>query len=304
MNKSFTLIEILVVIVVIGILSAFILVGVSSITNSANINKSKALSDSIRNSLLISLFSELKLDNNANDSWKSNNGTLYGSPLFDTNNNCIENECLIFDGNDDYIDLGSDPSLVSIFDNGNKFTYSLWFYPVEYPDANWQWLVCKAFTSHVIPYYQFDLRIRGGLSDFRVVNYIWRNDILGAYLPSVSSGNGSIKINTWNYVAVTVDLSANESKIYLNGDLKQSVSGATGTYSNYNTPLTLGTDKNMPVSPTYAFNGKIDHFNLYSDTISSFKTKENYYSGLNRLLVKNYFNKEDYSLNVFNIVNH
>jgi prepilin-type N-terminal cleavage/methylation domain-containing protein len=42
MNKSFTLIEILVVIVVIGVLSAFILVGMSSITSSANIAKSQA----------------------------------------------------------------------------------------------------------------------------------------------------------------------------------------------------------------------------------------------------------------------
>ncbi|HNP79387.1 MAG TPA: LamG domain-containing protein, partial [Candidatus Pacearchaeota archaeon] len=275
-------IEILVVIVVIGVLSAFVLVGISSITNSANINKSKAFSDSVRNSLLIYLFSELKLNNNANDSWKSNNGTLYGSPLFDIESNCIENECLIFDGNNDYIDLGNNPSLVSIFDNGNKFTYSLWFYPVEYPNTEWQWLVCKAFTSHISPYYQIDLRIRGGSSDFRVVNCVW-NEAVGNYLPSVSSGNGSIKINTWNYVVATVDLSAKENRIYLNGVLKELRSGTTGTYSNYNTPLTIGIDKNIPVSPTYAFNGKIDNFNLYSDVIPSSKIKENYYLGLSKL---------------------
>jgi len=73
MSNSFTLIEILVVIVIIGILSAFILVGMSSITNSANIAKGKAFADSTRNSLLGNLKAEIKLDEgtgqNIGDSW-------------------------------------------------------------------------------------------------------------------------------------------------------------------------------------------------------------------------------------------
>jgi len=52
MNKSFTLIEILVVIVVIGILSAFVLVGMSSITSSANIAKVQAFINSMDNAII------------------------------------------------------------------------------------------------------------------------------------------------------------------------------------------------------------------------------------------------------------
>jgi len=48
-EKSFTLIEILVVIVVTGILSSFVLVGMSSITNDARIAKVKAFANSVRN---------------------------------------------------------------------------------------------------------------------------------------------------------------------------------------------------------------------------------------------------------------
>ncbi len=80
MSKSFTLIEILVVIVVIGVLSAFILVGMSSISSKANIAKSQVFINSIDNSLLTSRVAYWKLDEGAgtttSDSWGVSLGTL------------------------------------------------------------------------------------------------------------------------------------------------------------------------------------------------------------------------------------
>jgi prepilin-type N-terminal cleavage/methylation domain-containing protein len=57
-ENSFTLIEILVVIVVIGILSSFILIGINSINENARITKIKVFANSLRNSLLTDIVFE------------------------------------------------------------------------------------------------------------------------------------------------------------------------------------------------------------------------------------------------------
>jgi prepilin-type N-terminal cleavage/methylation domain-containing protein len=97
LRKSFTLIEILVVIVVVGVLSAFILVGMSSITSSANIAKGKAFINSMDNSLLLSRVSEWKLDNSTGaDSWSGKTATLVNSPTLTSN--CAQDSCYTFNG--------------------------------------------------------------------------------------------------------------------------------------------------------------------------------------------------------------
>jgi len=53
MKKSFTLIEILVVIVIIGILSAFIIVSMSGVSQKATIAKGQAFANSLKNALMI-----------------------------------------------------------------------------------------------------------------------------------------------------------------------------------------------------------------------------------------------------------
>ena len=123
MNKSFTLIEILVVIVVIGIISSFIIVGLSSVSDKANIAKGQAFSNSLRNSLLMNLVSEWKLDEGTGsttlDSWGSNTGTLGTSTIGDAaeptwTTDCVSGKCLSFDGTDDYVDCGNPDNLNNI----------------------------------------------------------------------------------------------------------------------------------------------------------------------------------------------
>jgi prepilin-type N-terminal cleavage/methylation domain-containing protein len=80
LKQAFTLIELLVVIAIIGILSGLIVVSMSGVTQKATIAKAQVFSNSLRNSLMLNLISEWKLDGNANDSWSGgNNGTWYGS---------------------------------------------------------------------------------------------------------------------------------------------------------------------------------------------------------------------------------
>jgi prepilin-type N-terminal cleavage/methylation domain-containing protein len=60
--SAFTLIELLVVIAIIGILSALIIVGMSSTTQKATIAKAQVFSNSLRNSLMNNLISEWKFN--------------------------------------------------------------------------------------------------------------------------------------------------------------------------------------------------------------------------------------------------
>lgn len=113
MNKSFTLIEILAVVLIMGILSSFIVVHLDSVGGLFKDRKGIAFSNFIKNSLLMNLVSEWKLDGDSSDSWFINNGTMnnfLGDP-WKTGTDCIIGPCLSFDGEDDWVDCGSDPSL-------------------------------------------------------------------------------------------------------------------------------------------------------------------------------------------------
>jgi prepilin-type N-terminal cleavage/methylation domain-containing protein len=110
-KQSFTLVEILVVIVIIGILSSFIFFTINDSVEKASIAKSKMFSESIRNNLLLNLVSEWKLDGNANDSWGSNNGTPT-SVSYEAEANCVSGQCASFGGSTSYI-LGNASSLAT-----------------------------------------------------------------------------------------------------------------------------------------------------------------------------------------------
>ncbi|MFA6374227.1 MAG: prepilin-type N-terminal cleavage/methylation domain-containing protein, partial [Candidatus Paceibacterota bacterium] len=65
MNKSFTLIEILVVIVIVGIISAFIIISMAGISSKANIAKGQTFSNSLKNALMLNMIAQYELDGDA-----------------------------------------------------------------------------------------------------------------------------------------------------------------------------------------------------------------------------------------------
>ncbi len=279
MNKSFTLIEILVVIVVIGILSAFVLVGMNSITESASIAKSKAFSNSLRNSLLTGLVSEWKLDGNANDSWGSNNGTWSGPAGSNTTANwrpeseCVSGECLHFDGTDDYIGINK-PDIT------NEITIEEWIYLTRTDGSqgsfgafsSWNPASASFLIWHDphggINYARF--RIQGETNYSTIINYT------------------STIINKWTHVAATYSQNQGKVSVYINGlrltqvDFSENISYPVlnwriGTYGG-----------------TSYFGGKIDEVKIYKEAVSGFKIKNNYFVGLNGLYKNNGITKIEY----------
>ncbi|GMX58789.1 MAG: hypothetical protein MCSN_4430 [Candidatus Microsyncoccus archaeolyticus] len=280
MNKSFTLIEILVVIIVVGILSSFILVGMSSISESANIAKSKAFSDSLRNSLLTNLVSEWKLDEGtgttAYDSWGTNNGTLTNGPTWVTSG-CVSNNCLSFDGTDDYISIN--PFSLS----GDKLTFEFWLKCSQ--QSYHQTILGDGSQSNTVGYI-FIYRESTG----RAILFQFADGTAWRY---VSSGNFFIgSENVLVHLTITSDYTNRIIKFYKNGVLfSQPVVSYPMLFPSVSRTRYLGSYN----SGSHRFNGLMDDIRIYNDIVSSLKIKQNYYSGLNNLIVRDNINNEEYT---------
>jgi prepilin-type N-terminal cleavage/methylation domain-containing protein len=263
-QKSFTLIEILVVIVVIGVLSAFILVGMSSITNSANIAKGKAFLNSMDNSLLLARVSQWKFDEavgstTVNDSWGINTGTLSGAaPLaqFQTTG-CPSNNCLSFDGTDDYV----------LFNNA--FGYSTWSFSA--------WIKPTVPISGVAPVYGIYSILEGNINE------------------SAISINGSgLTIYVTQIVAFNFNNNPGWHNViysYNGTQLTGIVDGNTSGTITIANPLSIVKQHRIGIRAdgggVSVFNGSIDDVRIYNQAIPTSEIQQNYYIGLNKLLLNN-----------------
>jgi len=300
MNKSFTLIEILVVIVVIGVLSAFILVGMSSITSSASIAKSQAFVNSINNSLLLARVSQWKLDEvsstTTSDSWGTNTGTLkdtvacsfvapYKCPQSVTSG-CPSGNCLSFDGTDDYVDFGSDISLS--MGDGDQ-TVSLW---AKFDNAlapKHESLIYCGGASTGIDKDGYLIRRENGTSRLRCFFSDGSLDYTNGYL----SAAGSVVGNVWYNIVVVFDRAntVNDNiQAYING-VKQT--GSSVDISSW----TLNVRNSIPTyiggSSSYLA-GKIDDVRIYNQAIPTSQINQNYYAGLNKLLINSSIYVEEF----------
>jgi len=297
-QESFTLIELLVVIVIIGILAGVIMISTSSSIDKANFAKAQAFSSTVQNELLSNLVSEWTFDegptdvgnpatdNDVKDSWGINNGIIGGNPQVLAEDKCVHGKCLFFDGAGDYINLGN--NIVSIFDNGKIFTYSVWFNPQVTLTTAWQWIFCKAYTSHISPHYQVELRLRP-------------NNVLASYIYN-SSGSGylsglggNVTPKQWNHAVVVIDLSKNIHTVYINGNFKGKSSTPSGTYVNWNSDLAIAANDNIATSTTYDFYGYIDDVRIYNSALSSSQIKQTYIAGLDSMLSTQTISKEEYN---------
>jgi prepilin-type N-terminal cleavage/methylation domain-containing protein len=287
MKRSFTLIEILVVIVIVGVLSAFILVGMSSITSSANIAKGQAFANSLDNALLLNRVSYWKLDEvnmgTTSDVWGINTGTVTGATL--TSSGCVKNNCFSFDGSDDIVNFGNNASL---WMGTNDHTVSLW---VKFDNA----VAPQEETLFVC--------ILGGSGAGKAGYWLYRyytdrlyfrfSDGLISYINNYMTPTGAVGGNTWYYVVVTMDRDG-VAQAYINGQIQTgyslNISAQTGNLQNSDV-LRMGA---YSISQ-YRLAGKIDEPKIYHAITSVSLINEIYYSGINELLVGNEINKDEFN---------
>jgi prepilin-type N-terminal cleavage/methylation domain-containing protein len=284
-KQSFTLVEILVVIVIIGILSSFIFFTINDSVEKANIAKSKMFSESIRNNLLLNLVSEWKLDGDTTDSWGSNNGTWYGaggtitSETYLSESECVSGQCMDFDGTDDYINCGINTEL----DLLKKFSISIWFNPDSGGTTTFRALLRKALSNTQgwgVTFYDSDNHIIFWVSDGTALNY-------ELYTSSVVDSK-------WNYLTIVKDNYGSD-----NGELYFYINGKE-EISHNNIIDHVECDNPFKIGWTgdgwnKFFNGKIDEIQIYNTAISETAIKQNYLSGLNNLYAKGLISEIEYN---------
>ena len=277
-RKAFTLIELLVVIAIIGILSGLIVVSMGGMTQKATIAKSQVFSNSLRNSLMMNIVSEWKLDGNGKDSWGSNDCTLNAAT---SSNDCVQGSCYSFSGSASYASCGSVSSLSS-------GTVLVWIKPSGTYTASQVIMGASSGGADVSGRYNL------GAIHSTVCSSSWYTDIAnGTTAQYACSGevynSTNFPANQWVLLVVTYD--GSNIKFYKNGMLintvAQTVSGAgdaqmfsIGRIGTYN---------------GFYYYGSIDEVRIFNAAIPISQIKQQYYVGLNNLLMNGGIDAKEYS---------
>jgi prepilin-type N-terminal cleavage/methylation domain-containing protein len=282
-ERAFTLIELLVVIAIVGILVGLAVVSMSGATEGAKIAKSKVFSDSVRNSLLANRASEWRFDEGIGTSTAdligANAGILTGGPSWKSGADCVSGGCLNFDGNNDYIDAGSDVSLIL----ASGGTIETWV-NIRQLASSWGNVVL----------------MKGDGSSWANLHYVLLEDTGGDKIVfSVSDGTtytGSggpktptLTTNTWYYITATWN--STQKCIYLNGALSQCVNSTVMPKDTMDS-CHVNIGRSYPGS--YYFNGFIDDTRVYNSALTASAVRDRYLSGVERLLAKGRITNEDY----------
>jgi prepilin-type N-terminal cleavage/methylation domain-containing protein len=273
MNKSFTLIEILVVIVIIGILSGFIIVSMAGVSSKATIAKGQVFANSLKNALLINLLAQYKLDGDASDSWGGHAaGTVSGASSYSS---CVQGTCYNFDGVDDYIEL-ADSSDLRMASGG---TISAWIYPKTLGEGSVGRIVHKGTDINATNGY------RAQVSSSNTLRFV-----VNAGAVQTVSSNDAVKLNQWQLV--TISFNGSGRKLYVNGiDVTSAGGSETALPPDVAGIVRIG---NNTIATDTTFDGYMDEVSIYNAAVPTSQIQESYYAGLSRLLAGNWVGFEEY----------
>lgn len=280
LKTAFTLVELLVVIAIVGILSGLIIVGMSSSVYNASLAKAQVFSASLRDSLLMNIVAEWKLDQvnspasgQTPDNWSGGYyGTLEGSG--GTNNlpqlvtNCIYGSCLSFDGTDDRVRVLNNAN----FNMTTSITIEAWIKPSRL-DVYYQGIVVKGPASYG---YHFML-YQDDLQPFARIGGTWT---------SMNSLSG-ISLNKWNYIAWTYDGAT--SKAYVNTTINSTSKTGAISYES-DDDLYIGFSK----YGVLYYQGLIDNVRIYNSAVPTSEIREHYYADINRLFARGELSRIEY----------
>jgi prepilin-type N-terminal cleavage/methylation domain-containing protein len=268
-EKAFTLIELLVVIAIIGILAGLAVVSMSGATEAARIAKLKVYSNSIRSSLMGNRVSEWKFDEgagaNATDTVGTNNGALVNSPTRKSGTDCVSGGCLDFNGGSNYVNCGTDPSLTPV-----DITLEAWAKPATM--LTWMGIISNMTSWGT----GFSLQI-GTAQNIAIM-------VSGAYLQTTWTP----EVNKWYYIAATHDSQTNLNVLYVNGKEERRSTRAISYESNPKTYI------GAFYTTSGSFSGTLDEVRIYNKALTSSRLRENYFSGIEKLLANGQITKQEY----------
>jgi prepilin-type N-terminal cleavage/methylation domain-containing protein len=275
-KTAFTLIELLVVIAIIGILSGLIVVTMGGMSDKATTAKSQVFSNSLKNSIMMDLISEWRLEGDAGDTWGINEGTIVGATTLTSG--CARDNCLSFDGVDDYLNMGSDNSLnftgdytieMFVYNEAGTASYPVLFNRAAQTSAN------GFFWTYTVGTNQQDIR------------YQYCNGTTSA---STSFYNVLPK-DKWTHLVFTFTDSDKSLKLYTNGSyvITRTLTTALPVDDG---ELYFGTYRAS--GSGYAFKGRMDEIRWYDVAMPAYIIKEHYFSALNNLLASGQVTKDEY----------
>jgi prepilin-type N-terminal cleavage/methylation domain-containing protein len=308
-KKAFTLIELLVVIAIIGILSGMIVISMGGVTNKATIAKAQVFSNSLRNSLMLNIVGEWKVDELTTategtviqDSWGGNNdgildtyvSTVDSVNKVKTGTDCVSGSCLSFDGVDDYVYVSGSDATSSPLAITGAITLSTW---VKFNNIG---------TNSFIMGRGIVIASSGDYG-YTLTRYSTNNCIYFYFHQSSGTTSGLISSfvfadANWHLVTATWNgtTSTNGIKLYVDGALdKQATSTATSIgQPAYQFRLGRNSDGGYPL------NGLIDDARVYNTSMPISQIKEQYYAGLNKLLISGRITREEYLSRVLDLNN-
>jgi len=190
-------------------------------------------------------------------SGNNNNGTIYGAAWTAGK----LGSALLFDGNDNV----SIPNSASL-NPASEITIEVWFKPSSIPQAGWNKIIAKPYTSYTSPWQQYALTLVNDKLYFELNAGGAKSEVAGA----VSLAN-----NTWYHVAGTYN--GTEMRIYVNGELNGTMS-KSGVIASYPTNVHIGAGIYSDRSAEY-INGTIDEVKILSRALSVEEVKTDYEAG-------------------------
>jgi len=292
-NKSFTLIEILFVVVIIGIVSSLIMINVTNSRKETEIARGKAFSLSIVTNLSGSLVSQWKFDEISTvtngmtilDTWGANDGILTGTPVLKSGVDCISGKCLEFDGGIKYITMPSNSSLQII----KNQTIELWVKPNSFSARRNS--ICKAYGG--------ELSIIQELNGS--VHYLYGTSGVNGGTYQAINTNYYLQSNNWYHLLATRSLTTSPMtlKWFVNGRQTNTATASFATATASTLPLYIA----YGYSGNY-YSGIIDEVKIYNYAFTVSQVKQNYFAGINKLMSKNGLSKEEYNQRLVEINNN
>ena len=294
--QSFTLIEILVVIVIVGILSSFIIVGMSSLSSKADTAKVQVWANGLRNSGLTSIVSEWKFQGttadgspalavDAVDSWGSNTGIVAVTPPNVETSDCSLGRCVEFVGGADFIRIADSSSLAM----GSKMSAFVWVKGADQDDKG-----IFAHYDETSNQRSWAIATSGASASKLRVALSGDGNTATYYKPYVSSE--VILDSKWHYVGFTY--SGDTLNVYIDGSAATIPSPVdTGTMTslhNSTSSASIGSFTNV-AALAKGFTGNIDDAILFNEAVTVSEVQRQYFSGLNNLLAKGQITNNEYN---------
>lgn len=281
-NKSFTLVEIMLVIIIIGVLATVIVFSTSSYIEETKMTESHTFSSNAKKQLAFNILQEWKFDEGSGSkiydiNKSSNSGTLVnintaagwgdnGDTGWLSSKYCVSGTCLNFKGDE------TDLAYVNTTDTGKipLFTLSVWVYNIAGLDSRHSML--RDFWEIVGENVCF------WSSSF--ANTYWR-----------CSTGSKVVFDRWSYVTTVWD--GAYISHYINGELNWKDSS-----------ISSGTSENFYQIAGYLerrMRGRLDEMTIYNKDLSLSEIKQNYVAGLDSLLAQGGLSKQEYNERIMNL---